>query len=82
MPRPQDPDLLTAPLDSPLVVTRVIDQDAAFLRFVEERGLVPGNAVVIVGRDPSSDAVRVKAGSGKATSIGARAASKVLVRES
>src|SRR6188768_719002 len=30
MPRPQDPDLLTAPLDAPLVVTRVIDQDAAF----------------------------------------------------
>ena len=71
--------LSTAPTDTPLVVTRVIDQDAEFLRFVEQRGLVPGREVVIESRDPASDAVVVKLDSGAEASIGSRAASKVLV---
>ena len=71
--------LSTAPTDTPLVVTRVIDQDAEFLRFVEQRGLVPGREVVIESRDPASDAVVVKLESGAEASIGSRAASKVLV---
>jgi DtxR family Mn-dependent transcriptional regulator len=71
--------LSTAPTDTPLVVTRVIDQDAEFLRFVEQRGLVPGREVVIESRDPASDAVVVRLDSGAEASIGSRAASKVLV---
>ena len=75
----QSDSLSTAPTDTPLVVTRVIDQDAEFLRFVEQRGLVPGREVVIESRDPASDAVVVKLESGAEASIGSRAASKVLV---
>lgn len=71
--------LFTAPTDTPLVVTRVIDQDAEFLRFVEQRGLVPGSEVVIESRDPASDAVVVRLDSGAEASIGSRAATKVLV---
>lgn len=71
--------LFTAPTATPLVVTRVIDQDAEFLRFVEQRGLVPGSEVVIESRDPASDAVVVRLDSGSEASIGSRAASKVLV---
>lgn len=72
-------DLLTAPLTVPLVVTRVIDQGPEFLRFVEERRLMPGQSVVVEARDAVSDAVRLRDPSGQTTTIGARAASKVLV---
>src|SRR5579862_9477983 len=57
MPRPDHLDLLTAPLDVPLVITRVIDQDPGFLRFVEHHQLMPGCVVTIETRDASSDAV-------------------------
>jgi DtxR family Mn-dependent transcriptional regulator len=71
--------LYTAPTETPLVVTRVIDQDAEFLRFVEQRGLVPGSEVVIESRDPAADAVVVRLDGGAEASIGSRAATKVLV---
>ena len=80
MPQPDYLDLLTAPLHTPLVVTRVIDQDAPFLRFVEQHGLVPGSEVVIDSRDPASDAVGLRSSQAGATTVGTRAASKVLVR--
>jgi len=78
--QPQYLDLLTAPLQTPLAVTRVIDQDAAFLRFLEEQELTPGTALVIESRDAAAQAVRVRAGGDRPTTIGWRAASKVLVR--
>jgi len=80
LPRLESDDLLTSPLDTPLVVTRVIDQDPDFLRFVEQHDLMPGSAVVIEERDSSSDAVRLRSDRGRTTTIGTRAASKVLVR--
>ena len=78
--QPQYLDLLTAPLETPLAVTRVIDQDASFLRFLEQHQLTPGAPLVIESRDAAAEAVRVKAGSSRPTTIGWRAASKVLVQ--
>ena len=72
-------DLLTAPLATPLVVTRIVDQDPAFLRFIEQEGLIPGQPVVIEQRDDAADAVRLKHPTGRLTTIGLRAASKVQV---
>ena len=72
-------DLLSAPLNAPLVVARVIDQDPEFLRFVEQQHLMPGQAVVVEQRDGAADAVRLNVG-GLIVTIGARAASKVLAR--
>lgn len=80
IPRPDHPDLLTAPAGTPLVVTRVLDQDAAFLRFAELRGLVPGRAITIADRDAAADAVTLTIDD-TAVTIGARAASRVLVRQ-
>ena len=71
-------DLLEAPMATPLRVTRVIDQDAEFLRFAERCRLVPGSRVEIQARDASADSVELVAG-GHHTTIGARAAAKVLV---
>ena len=72
-------DLLSCRLGAPLLVTRVTDQDAKFLRFIEERQLKPGQRIAIVTRDPASDSVTVRSETGQETTIGARAASKVLV---
>jgi DtxR family Mn-dependent transcriptional regulator len=77
--RRADPDLMTSPVNTPLVVTRVTDQDADFLRFIEQRNLKPGQKLTIESRDPASDSVSIRSESGLRTTIGARAASKVLV---
>jgi DtxR family transcriptional regulator, Mn-dependent transcriptional regulator len=78
---PQDHvDLTAAPVGAPLVVTRVLDQDADFLRFMEERQLKPGSQVVIEARDLAADALRLRSSGGAATTIGLRVASKVLVK--
>lgn len=73
------PDLLTAPVRHRLMVTRVTAQDADFLRFVEQHDLKPGQRVEIEARDAASDSVTLRSESGQLTTIGARAASKVLV---
>jgi DtxR family transcriptional regulator, Mn-dependent transcriptional regulator len=73
------PDLLSAPVGSALVVARVTAQDAEFLRFIEQRNLKPGQKVEIENRDPASDSVTVRSETGELTTIGMRAASKVLV---
>lgn len=80
MPRPDHLDLLSAPIGAMLVVTRVIDQDPDFLRFVEEHQLMPGFTVIIDTRDASSDAVRLRSQSGEAVSIGTRAAAKIFAK--
>jgi DtxR family Mn-dependent transcriptional regulator len=80
MPRRDHFDLLAAPMATPLVITRVIDQDPGFLRFVEHHHLMPGHAVVIEARDDSSDAVRLRSDQGETITLGTRAASKVFAR--
>jgi DtxR family Mn-dependent transcriptional regulator len=71
--------LLTCPLGAPVVVARVTDQDAAFLRFLERHQLMPGHTIEVEGRDEVSDSVRLKGQGSQRITIGARAASKVLV---
>ena len=71
--------LLTCPLDTPLRVTRVADQDPAFLRFIESNGLKPGQGIEVESRDGAADSVRLRVAGGSTMTIGARAASKVLV---
>jgi DtxR family transcriptional regulator, Mn-dependent transcriptional regulator len=71
--------LLTCPLHVPVTVMRVADQDASFLRFVESHDLKPGQQLSVDSRDEVADSVSVQASGGKALTIGARAASKLLV---
>lgn len=70
--------LLTCPLATPLKVTRISDQDPAFLRFIESNGLKPGEPVEVESRDDAADAVMLRRKDRRIT-IGARAASKLLV---
>lgn len=71
--------LLTCPLDTPMVVTRVIDQDRDFLRFIEQNNLKPGEPISVEERDAVADRVRVRGSHDRRLTIGTRAASKVLV---
>ncbi|PWT79713.1 MAG: metal-dependent transcriptional regulator [Blastocatellia bacterium] len=71
--------LLTCPIGTPLKVTRIADQDPGFLRFVENNGLKPGQPVEVEMRDAAADSVRLRRKNGTPVTIGARAASKLLV---
>jgi DtxR family Mn-dependent transcriptional regulator len=72
--------LLTAETGVSLVVSRVLDQDGEFLRFVEQSDLKPGQTIMVVSRDAAADRVIVRAGAaGREIALGTRAASKLLV---
>jgi DtxR family Mn-dependent transcriptional regulator len=62
-------------------VARVIDQDPAFLQFVERCGLMPGVAVVVQVRDKLADAVWVRPGERRAIPLGTSAAAMILVEQ-
>ena len=79
MPTRHHDSLLTCPLRTSLRMTRITDQDPAFLRFVERNGLKPGQVVEVESRDTAADSVRLVGHGGVSITIGARAASKLLV---
>jgi DtxR family Mn-dependent transcriptional regulator len=76
---PEYQDLLSCPLHTPLVVTRVANQDAEFLRFIENNDLKPGQEIEIESRDEAADSVRLRGKNDRRITMGMRAASKVLV---
>jgi DtxR family Mn-dependent transcriptional regulator len=71
--------LLTCPIGMPLKVARIADQDPAFLRFIERHELKPGQAIEVETRDAAADSVLVRSKDRGSITIGARAASKLLV---
>jgi hypothetical protein len=71
--------LLSAPVGTPLRVTRIIDQEPEFLLFAERFDLVPGRHIVVEARDDASDSVQLRSSDRASATIGARAAEKVLV---
>ena len=71
--------LLSCPIGAPMKVTRIADQDPAFLRFIEHNDLKPGQVVQVEARDAAADSVRIRGQNRKMITIGARAASKLLV---
>jgi DtxR family transcriptional regulator, Mn-dependent transcriptional regulator len=73
-------NLLTCPLNTRVTVTRVIDQDKTFLRFIENHHLKPGESIEVEDRDSASDSVRVRGKDDQRLTIGTRAASKLLVQ--
>jgi DtxR family Mn-dependent transcriptional regulator len=71
--------LADCPTAQPFRVARVIDQDPAFLQFVERCGLMPGVGVVVQVRDKLADAIWVRPGERRAIPLGTSAAAKILV---
>ena len=60
-------------------IAQVLDQDAAFLSFVQRQGLAPGAIVTVVRRQNAADAVSVRVGQQALVALGLSAAAKVLV---
>lgn len=75
-------DLLSCPLGVAVRVTRVIDQDPEFLHFVEASELKPGEQVTVDARDGVADRVSLRYADGRVTTVGTRAAAKILVTPS
>jgi len=59
-------------------IGRILDQDASFLRFIDESGLKPGASIVVERTDSNADAL-VVAASGRQITLSTRAAAKILV---
>jgi DtxR family transcriptional regulator, Mn-dependent transcriptional regulator len=72
-------DLLSCPIGIPVRVTRVIDQDPQFLHFVEASALKPGEEITVSARDDVADRVSLRYADGRVTTVGTRAAAKILV---
>ena len=73
------PTLLTCPVGTPVVVVRVTDQDAEFLRFLERSDLKPGQVVRVEVRDSAADQVVMWGKNDRQIMIGMRAAAKLQV---
>ena len=79
--KPQESQtLMTCPIGAPVTVTRVVDQDSGFLRFLDRHHLRPGAAIQVEERDAAADSVRVRGEGDRLITIGTRAASKLLVQ--
>ena len=72
--------LLTCPVGTPVVLTRVTDQDPDFLRFLEKSELTPGQSIHVEARDTAGDKVVVQGSNNREITIGLRAAGKLQVR--
>jgi DtxR family Mn-dependent transcriptional regulator len=66
-------------LNRPCRIARVLDQDPAFLQFVERCGLMPGVNVTVEVRDALADAVWVRPKDRRPLTLGTAAAAKILV---
>ena len=71
--------LADCPVDSVLRIARVVDQDPAFLQFVDRCGLTPGTNIRVETRDDIAGAVVVKPQGGRPSTLGTVAAGKILV---
>ena len=71
--------LTSCELSRPLRLVRVLDQDARFLQFAHQQGLLPGICVVVEHRDPVADAVTVVLPNKSTMTLGTAAAAKILV---
>src|SRR3954468_1239351 len=80
LPSDDHESLLTCAVGTPVSVARVSDQDRAFLQFAEKHDLRPGDTVQVEERSDEGDSVRLRVRNNRRLTIGARAASKVLVQ--
>ena len=78
-PRSDLDDLIDCPTGQPLRLRRVLDQEPAFLRFLDRHGLVPGARITVEPRQPAADAVTIRPEDHPPVTIGPAAAGKILV---
>ena len=71
--------LEVCPLNRSVRIARIVDQEPAFLQFIERRGLTPGVGVRIEHRDADADAVTVRPQGKTPFALGLAVARKILV---
>ncbi len=71
--------LVECDLGRPMRVGRVIDQNPAFLQFVDRHHLKPGTELIVRRRDDVADAVAITSKNHPALTLGTAAAAKILV---
>jgi DtxR family Mn-dependent transcriptional regulator len=72
--------LAEAVVGIPLLIAHITDQDAHFLGYAAQRGLVPGVSVIVEGIDAFGDSVSLCVGETKLT-LGKAAAMKIAVSQ-
>ncbi len=77
--QPKQTRLARAPMGVRWRVARVVDQSPDFLHAAAERGLVPGAAVEVRGRDDAAGTITVRCGRREVV-LGSAAAEKILLR--
>jgi DtxR family Mn-dependent transcriptional regulator len=75
-----DPNLLACPMNTPLTITRVIDQRAEYLQLLERHQLMPGKIATVDSRDQLAQTVHIAPADAPTLQLGFHAASKILVR--
>jgi DtxR family transcriptional regulator, Mn-dependent transcriptional regulator len=71
--------LAASPLNTRLRISRIADQDAPFLQFLDRCGLTPGTTLVLKSRDPHADSISVQTDAKAPITLGTAAAMKILV---
>ena len=70
--------LMDCPLNKGLKIQRILDQEAAFLKFAMDNGLTPGAKIKILNRSSIAGAVTVENDNGE-MSLGTKVAEKIWV---
>ena len=60
-------------------VARILDQDPAFLQFINRSGLTPGVFIEVVSKNSAADALTIQTKGGPSMTLGLTAAMKILV---
>ncbi len=71
--------LTRCPMDRPMRVARLSDQNAQFLRFARQHGLTPGAVVQVESKEPVGDAITVRIEGHSKLTLGTVAAGKIMV---
>ncbi len=65
-----------------VAVSRIVDQDPAFLQYLDRVGLTPGTELEVLGQDRMAEAVTLRVADGELVTLGRAAAAKILVTRS
>lgn len=73
-------NLTECPLNKMLEIARITSEGPAFLQFIEEHDLQPGQRVRVEQRCPAADALTLRKADGSTLTLGSNAAKSILVR--
>lgn len=76
---PKLQSLAECELNRPVRISRITDQEPAFLQFLHKNGLTPGVSLTVDAREAHADSVVLKPADRSPVSLGTAAAAKIMV---